>query len=91
MDVVWDEWKNKTIKASVGRNGVGFEQIESEILEERVVYYLPSSNPIKYPWQRRLVVIVDGYAYIVPYTVVGDTMKLITVYPSRKYTKILYR
>ncbi len=89
MDVTWDEWKNERIKALKGRNGVWFELVEQEIHADRILRDLPSSNPIKYPWQKRLVVIVGNYAYVVPYTIVGDVMKLITVYPCRKHTKLL--
>ncbi len=43
-------------------------------------------NAAKYPHQRMLVVVFNGYVYGVPYVANDDEIFLKTVYPSRKLT-----
>jgi hypothetical protein len=45
------------------------------------------SKDEKYPNQRLLVVQIQGYAYIVPYTETESELFLKTIIPSRKATK----
>jgi len=49
MLIKWNDKKNEELKQMRGRNGVGFEDIERAINEQRVIYDIPIHNPIKYP------------------------------------------
>ena len=44
-----------------------------------------------YPHQRIFVVVIDNYAYLVPYVEMEDEIFLKTVIPSRKFTKLYLR
>ena len=52
---------------------------------------LEHPNPEKYPHQRVMVVVVEGYAYTVPYVEDVDHLFLKTVFPSRSYTRTYLR
>jgi hypothetical protein len=47
----------------------------------------PHPNQERYPNQKISVVLVEGYAYLVPFVENGDEFFLKTVIPSRKATK----
>jgi hypothetical protein len=44
---------------------------------------------IKYPNQNILVVEIDGYTHCVPYVENGNTIFMKTIFPSRKFMKLL--
>ena len=44
-------------------------------------------NQDRYPGQKISVVVIDGYAYLVPYVESDDEIFLKTIIPSRKATK----
>lgn len=79
MILKWSEEKNNLLKET---RGICFEQVEEEIAEGRFIG--PEENPSR-AGQLRLVVVLDGYPYCVPFVVEdnGDWF-LKTVYPSRK-------
>ncbi|MBA4373866.1 MAG: hypothetical protein C0402_13535 [Thermodesulfovibrio sp.] len=43
-------------------------------------------NQNKYPGQRIATVMIDDYAYLIPYVLIGDEIFLKTIIPSRKAT-----
>ena len=47
-----------------------------------------SPNQDRYPGQRISVVLIEGYAYLVPYVEDEDEIFLKTIIPSRKATKL---
>lgn len=81
---VWDEEKNQKLKRE---RSVGFEAVVTAIQEGMVVDDYPHPNQKKYVHQRLMVVIIDAYAYLVPYIEDKGTLVLKTVIPSRKATK----
>ena len=81
---VWEDKKNQKLKRE--RN-VGFEAVVTAIQEGDVVDDYPHPNRKKYAHQRLMVVIIDAYAYLVPYIDKRGTLVLKTVIPSRKATK----
>ena len=82
--LIWNEEKNKWLKEN--RN-ISFEDIELAILEGRILDILEHHNKEKYPNQKLLIVEINNYAYVVPYIEKGEDIFLITIFPSRKYTK----
>ena len=48
---------------------------------------LKHPNEEHYPRQRLLIISLNEYAYVVPYTQENDTYFLKTIYPSRTMTK----
>jgi len=74
----WSERKNKILQA--GR-GVSFEDVMEEIAEGRVLDMLVNTNHSE---QIIYVVRLNGYVHCVPAEENEDSIRLITIYPSRK-------
>lgn len=79
----WDNEKNEWLKEN---RGICFEQVI--ILMERgdVLETIEHPNQQKYPGQKIATVLIDDYAYLVPYVQESDEIFLKTVIPSRKAT-----
>lgn len=81
----WSEEKNNLLKKS--RN-ICFEDVviaihNGDLLE---VIKNPSKN---HQGQNCLVVKIDSYSYIIPYAEEKNSLFLKTIYPSRKFKKLL--
>jgi len=85
MLIDWDEEKNLKLKRE---RRIGFEDVVIAISEGRILDILEHPNKEKYPYQKLLIVEINGYAYVVPFEERGEVLWLITVYPSRKMTKV---
>ncbi len=79
----WDNEKNEWLK---NNRGVSFEQVV--ILMERgdVLETIEHPNQNRYPGQKVATVLIDDYAYLVPYVQESDEIFLKTIIPSRKAT-----
>lgn len=84
MQVIWDEEKNTLLKST--RN-ISFEDIESAILNDKILDIIPHHNTDKYPNQELLIIEFAGYVYYVPFILTEDEMVLKSIIPSRKLTK----
>ncbi len=80
----WDDKKNEKLKKE--RN-ISFEEIVKAVASGGLVDVLYHPNRKKYPGQKLLIVNLKGYAWVVPFEERGDKLRLITAYPSRKFTK----
>ena len=84
MKVVrWDNDKNELLKNS---RGVCFEQVVILMEREDIVETIEHPNQNKYPGQKIATVMIDDYAYLVPYIQQSDEIFLKTIIPSRKAT-----
>jgi len=81
----WNPDKNEELKS---RGGISFEEIVFHIQRGDEVDILEHPNQAKYPGQKISVVIVEQYAYLVPYMEAEEEIFLKTIIPSRKATKI---
>lgn len=79
----WDNEKNELLKN--GR-GVCFEQVVLLMEKGEVLDTIEHPNQKRYPGQKIAVVIIDTYAYLVPYVQHNDEIFLKTIIPSRKAT-----
>ncbi len=79
----WDNEKNAWLKEN---RGICFEQVV--ILMERgdVLEAIEHPNQERYPKQKIATVLIDNYAYLVPYVQESDEIFLKTIIPSRKAT-----
>jgi len=84
----WDNEKNELLR---NNRGVCFEQVV--ILMERadVLETVGHPNQNKYPGQKIATVMIDDYAYLVPYVQKNDEIFLKTIIPSRKATNKFMR
>jgi uncharacterized DUF497 family protein len=79
----WDNEKNELLK---NNRGVCFEQIVILMEREDVLETVEHPNQNKYPGQKIATVMIDDYAYLVPYVQKSDEIFLKTIIPSRKAT-----
>jgi len=79
-----DSEKNERLKIE---RGISFEDIVFEIFRGAEVDIFNHPNQSKYPGQKVSVVVVDDYAYLVPYVESESVIFLKTIIPSRKATK----
>lgn len=79
----WDNEKNELLKN--GR-GVCFEQIVLLMQKGEVLDTIEHPNQERYSGQKIAVVIIDAYAYLVPYVEHDEEIFLKTIIPSRKAT-----
>jgi hypothetical protein len=79
----WDNEKNELLKNS---RGVCFEQVVILMEREDVFETVEHPNQNKYPGQKMATVIIDAYAYLVPYVQESDEIFLKTIIPSRRAT-----
>jgi uncharacterized DUF497 family protein len=80
----WDLSKNEKLKAE--RN-ISFEEVVFHIEQGDEVNVFEHPNQERYPGQKISVVLIEGYAYLVPYVESETEIFLKTIIPSRKATK----
>jgi uncharacterized DUF497 family protein len=80
----WDSVKNDKLKRE---RKISFEEVIFHIQNGDEVDILDHPNQDRYPGQKISVVIIDMYAYLVPYVETETEIFLKTIIPSRKATK----
>jgi uncharacterized DUF497 family protein len=80
----WDAKKNELLKKE---RGVSFEDVVFHIGAGDEVDVLAHPNKEGYPNQKVSVVLIEGYAYLVPFVESETELFLKTIIPSRKATK----
>ena len=80
----WNMEKNGTLKSE---RGISFEEIVLNMQLGNEVDVFEHPNQDRYPGQRISVVLVEKYAYLVPFVEDDNEIFLKTVIPSRKATK----
>ena len=79
----WDNEKNELLKKN---RGVCFEEVVLLMERGDVLDTIEHPNQERYPGQKIAVVIIDAYAYLVPYVENNEGIFLKTIIPSRKAT-----
>jgi len=80
----WNSDKNDII---MQERGVSFEDIVLNINLGNELDIYDHPNQERYPGQKVSVVLVEAYAYLVPFIENNDEIFLKTIIPSRKATK----
>ena len=80
----WDSTKNEKLKKE---RKISFEEIVFHIQNGDEVDIYNHPNQEHYPKQKISVVVIDEYAYLVPYVESDTEIFLKTIIPSRKATK----
>lgn len=80
----WSPEKNEKLKRE---RGISFEDVVYHIEAGDEVDLFEHPNQQRYPGQRISVVLIEGYAYLVPFMETEDTIFLKTIIPSRKATR----
>lgn len=81
----WDY--NKNLKLIAERN-ISFEDVIEAFTDNRILNIEKHHNEARYPEQMIVIVEIDGYAYLVPFTYEDEnTIFLKTIIPSRKASK----
>ena len=79
---------SKKIKSYIER-GITFEDVIEAISNDLILYDVSHPNKEKYPNQRLMVVNINNYPYAVPYIKKENSFVLKTIYPDRRYKKLL--
>ncbi|MCX5816844.1 MAG: BrnT family toxin [Proteobacteria bacterium] len=79
----WDNEKNELLK---NNRGVCFEQVVLLMERGEVLDTIEHPNQERYPGQKIAVLMIDAYAYLVPYVEHNEEIFLKTIIPSRKAT-----
>ncbi len=79
----WDNEKNELLK---NNRGVCLEQVVLLMERGEVLDTIEHPNQERYPGQKIAVVMIDAYAYLVPYVEHNEEIFLKTIIPSRKAT-----
>ncbi len=80
----WNREKNDLLKK--GRN-ISFEDVVLNIQLGNEVDIYDHPNQKRYSGQKISVILIEGYAYLVPFVENEDEIFLKTIIPSRKATK----
>lgn len=80
----WDPQKNEKLKRD---RGISFEDVVFHIQAGDEVDIFEHPNQSRYPGQKISVVIIEGYAYLVPYVESAGEIFLKTIIPSRRASK----
>ncbi|QYZ65020.1 MAG: BrnT family toxin [Gammaproteobacteria bacterium (ex Lamellibrachia satsuma)] len=80
----WNPEKNDLLKEE---RGVSFEEVVLHIQLGNEVDIYDHPNQGRYPGQKISVVLIEGYAYLVPFVENEDEIFLKIIIPSRKATK----
>jgi hypothetical protein len=67
--------------------GISFEEVVFHIEQGDEVDIFDHPNQERYPGQKISVVLIEGYAYLVPYVESESEIFLETIIPSRKATR----
>ena len=86
--ILWSIEKNAKLRAE---RGVSFEEIETAILNDKVIEVIDHSNTIQYGHQKIFVIDWNEYALMVPYVETEEEIFLKTAFYSRKATKKYFR
>ncbi len=81
--IAWSPEKNRELKSDARRR-ICFEDIVAAIESGGLLDDIEHPNREKYPGQRMLVVLANGYVYAVPYVSTPDGIFLKTAFPSRR-------
>lgn len=81
----WDDEKSRKLKKE---RGISFEDIVFYIDKHYILDDYQHPNKTKYLNQRIMIININNYAYIVPYTQNDREIFLKTIIPSRKATRM---
>ena len=81
----WDREKNELLKRD---RDISFEEVVFHIAAGDEVDLFEHPDQERYPGQKVSVVIIEDYAYLIPFVESDSEVFLKTIIPSRKATKI---
>lgn len=84
MEFDWGPTKNAELRA---RHGFGFERVLVALADGMLLDERTHPNKERYGHQRQLVVLIDDYAWVVPFVSDGERVFLKTLFPSRQATR----
>lgn len=82
--IAWNADKNQLLQQ---RRGVSFEEVAQIIEQDGPRAILAHHNPQRYPHQQLYIIVIRGYAYIVPVVETAEELFLKTIIPSRQMTR----
>jgi len=86
MNFIFDEEKNQKL---LQQRNVTFEQAIEIIADGGVLFDFKHPKPEQYPNQRIMVIAIENYPYCIPYIMNENEIVLKTIYPDRRFKKLL--
>lgn len=86
MKIDWNEDKNDWLKIN---RGVSFEEVIVAIESGNLLAVIKHPYKKQYPNQRMFVVEINNYPYCVPFVEDKEKIYLKTIFPNRKFLKLL--
>lgn len=86
MEFAFNEEKNEELFEN---RGVTFQNVIDAMNEKGILTDFRHPNIKKYPNQRIFVVEIENYTYCVPYVENNEKIFMKTIWPSRKFLKLL--
>ncbi len=84
MNFKWNIEKNRSLKEE---RDICFEDVVTQIHEDKVLDIIIHPNIEKYPNQKIYIVRLQNYVHMVPFVKENDEIFLKTIIPSRKMNK----
>ena len=84
--ILWNEEKNSLL---LEQYGVGFGDVVLAMRAGHIVTSKSHPNRDRYPNQSIMVLWINDYPYVVPYIEDENSVFLKTLYPSRKWKRLL--
>ncbi len=78
----WDKEKNEWL---IKNRGISFEMCTNTLQNQGMLASVPNKHP--YTHQKKFMIVIDNYVYVVPYVEDEEKFFLKTIYPSRKETR----
>ena len=79
LNFTWSADKNHLLKR---QRGVAFEDVYIGLWHRVAVGTIFSHNPEQHPGQDLLLIMIRDYLCAVPYQRIGDSIRLMTIYPD---------
>ena len=86
MKYIFNEEKNKKLFL---QRGVTFEQAIEVIANDKILFDFKHPKVEQYPNQRIMVIAIENYPYCIPYIMNDKEIVLKTIYPDRRFKKLL--
>ena len=79
--IEWDDAKNKKL---LTERGISFEMCMAAIENGDILAVIPNKHP--HTHQKKIILQIENFAYVIPYVEDDDKIFFKTLYPSRKET-----
>jgi len=85
IEVKYFDWDNEKNDWLIKNRGISFEMCQIALEQYKLLAIIPNKHPKTH--QKKLILVINNYVYVVPYVEDDEKIFFKTIYPSRKETK----